>query len=195
MEDVQADRQDLKFSPEAEAHLDALEKEPDRKSFLVGVEAGLLAAESEKPRCKKCFGEGRLRSVACDHEGCYGSCGRTIECRKCEGTGEEGGKKAVEPSTSLIDQIGARVSRLEEAALEMLAELDLTRRLYSRSLQERLRLKNELNAMPPVDLDVLRKCLAYSFRPVTSYALLTREEKAFLTEADYTALRNWALKE
>ena len=51
--------------------------------------------------CTKCFGEGRVRSVACDHEGCYGDCGRTIECSKCGGTGD------IEPDKlmALIEQI------------------------------------------------------------------------------------------
>ena len=175
MEDVQDDSA-LKFSPAAEAHLDALEVVP------------------VKPRCKKCHGEGRLRSVACDHEGCYGDCGRTIECKKCEGTGEEGGKRAVEVSESLVGQLGVKLTNLEESVSGVMGELRLTRQLYVRSIQERVELKDELNTMPPMDVDVLRKFFAYSLRAVTRYAILAKEEKAFLTEADYTALRNWALK-
>jgi hypothetical protein len=33
--------------------------------------------------CKSCHGRGEHRSVACDHEGCYGDCGRTVPCSKC----------------------------------------------------------------------------------------------------------------
>lgn len=34
--------------------------------------------------CKQCRGTKRVRSVACDHEGCFGDCGHTIECSACK---------------------------------------------------------------------------------------------------------------
>ena len=114
------------------------------------------------------------------------------------GTGEEGGKKSTS-GDSLGGQLGTKLTEMEIAMTSLVAdlkatreELDLTRCLYSRSIQDRIRLKDTLNKMPPVDMDVLAQFIHYSLRHIAAYRYLTKEEKSFLTEADFTALKNWA---
>jgi hypothetical protein len=95
---------------------------------------------------------------------------------------------------NLTGQLGTKLSEMEESLKKEQEEHSTTRRLYARSIQERVELKATLRGAPPISAKTLRGLLLYTYADAQTHEGLTETEKGLITREEFETLMKWALE-